>query len=699
MQPVLQTGYPDLFLSIGRVTLGEKAREGMKHKQKKMEQKECILKAACALLNGGGGIIRMEAENQSYDYITDALGQDVERALGQLVNSTPIHEFFEFNQQGTELLMFVKSWCSSTERASICSISTGLFQRSGTSVDSVSSSVVNHLLQKNRRENHETSKISQFYNRNNVKLNELLDFGEGRTVDFKDFGSEKLITRLKEQVPRYISAFANTVGGFLFIGVNDARRVTGCGRGKNKEELKESVEEICGKSIAVHRRGCSNSRSWSVEHRIIECLAVEDENDTEPRYVLAIKIPAFCCAVFEKHPDSWQIKDSKMCRFMAEPWLRMMERADPGDKLIGCFKKQLSLHDAPPQCKTVYGFQEEHLKRLQEHIFPIGEDDISTGPGTLVESLFGMYENLKNLLTLERRDAPGVLIFSSSWAVDIGRVRNSHVICDALLICRNSPPCLYTVVQEGSKDLWEYATLTAFHLKQKLVNDGGYSQRVCVVPKLVDCKTGTLIPVERKSLDGGVEMVLPDCYNLRRVEIESVLRSLVIVLLSFTSVLSDELGCEFLNLLTEEQFQVLQTFEDIKELFVHGLPGSGKTVLAAEIMKRIKNKYDCKEENILYICENQPLRSSMSKKELCLCFTRKCFMMKSEIYFSEVKHIIVDEGQNFRFEDGDWIQKASCAQSSALAVNVSIPSVLRLTESRSLHFPGSPVFEDRTGVL
>lgn len=33
-------------------------------------------------------------------------------------------------------------------------------------------------------------------------------------------------------------------------------------------------------------------------------------------------------------------------------------------------------------------------------------------------------------------------------------------------------------------------------------------------------------------------------------------------------------------------------------------------------------------------------------------------MMKREECFSEVQHIIVGEGQNFRAEDGDWIQKA-----------------------------------------
>ncbi|XP_064198089.1 schlafen family member 13-like [Anguilla rostrata] len=574
MQPVVLRGYPDQVLSVGRVTLGEQARKAMKQKQRKEskkkkgkenkenkkekedeekeaeeenpkeKQKEAVLRAACALLNTGGGIIQMEAENQDYSYSTDALGQDLERALKELVNPARMDDFFEFSQQGTEFLMFVKSWCSSIRRARICSISTGLCQRSETSAEQVSSSAANELLQKKERKLSENSKIYQFYERNTVNANELLDFGESLTVDFKDFGSKNVLVRLRECLPRYISAFANTAGGFLFIGVNDARRVTGCGRGESEEKLETRVAEICSKAIAVHQHSCSKSHSWSAEHRIIPVL---DKNVTESRsYVLAIKIPTFCCAVFEKDPDSWQIKDSQLSRLTADQWLEMMESTEPVIKLAGSFK-QLSIKDTPPQCRTVYGFQGEHLKLLQDKLFP------------------GMEMN-KILFFLTR-----------SWAVDIGRVRNSCVICDAVLICQNSLPCLYTVVEEGSPDAWEYATSTAFHLKQKLVNVGGCSERVCVVPKLVHCRTLELIPREQNSPDGGGGMLYPDCYTLgSEDQIRSVLRSLVIVLLSFTSALSDELRCKFLNLLTKEQFEFLQTYEDIRELFIHGLPGTAK---------------------------------------------------------------------------------------------------------------------------
>ncbi|KAJ8261599.1 hypothetical protein GJAV_G00156140 [Gymnothorax javanicus] len=706
MKPEVLTGYPDLVLSIRGVILGEKvrkemvekgikemkkeAREKMKKearemkqeaktemKQKKDKQKEDILIAVCGLLNSGGGVISIEPENEGYDFNTDALGQDVESALAQLVNPAFVNEFVQSWQQDSKFYIFVKTWCSSGKRPRICSISTGLWQRSGTLAVQVSPVAVEELLQKKSKVS-ENNQIDQFYERISVKMNELLGFGENTTVDFKDFRTDNVSVRLRECLPKYISAFANTAGGFLFIGVDDGRRVVGCGRGEKKDKLQKRLEEICSKAIAVHRCTCpSRSSSWTVEHRIIDVL---DENVAKPQsYVLAIRVPPFCCVVFEKHPDSWLIEDCELhpfrpkpcaptaepCPHTAEPrtpaerWLRMMDRADPVDKLTRDFGK-LSLEHTP-QSRAVYGFKDQHLEQLQATLFPVDKDDISLGPEPLKEALFGKYENLRNLQTLERQlGDPGALIFSRSWAVDVGCVRNSKVICDALLISQNSLPCLYTVVrEEDSQDLWEYATSTALQIKQKLVNVGGYTGFVCVVPKLVSCQTGKLISRGRICPDGGAEILYPDIYKLSAVdEVKSLLRSLVIVLLSFTSALSDELGYEFLNLLTEEQFEFFQRYNHFRKLFIHGLPGSGKTVLAVEKIKRIKNEYGCTKDDILYICENQPLRNFMGKKDICQCVTRTTFMLRGEQHFSDVKHIIVDEGQNFRDEDGDWIQKA-----------------------------------------
>lgn len=318
----VQTGCADQVISIGKVTLGEEARKKMQQKKQKVKEKEAILQAACALLNTGGGVIMMEFYNHQYSFEKDGLGEDLKIALIDLVNPAHFHDFFELKQQKKQFVVFVKSWCSLINQSRICSISTGLFQRTETSVLEVSSHEVHQYCQR-KKNVCENKKIIQFYERNSVKLNETLDFGESATVDFKDFRTENVLVRLRKCLPKYISAFANTGSGYLLIGVDDNRRVTGCGHGENKEELEGSVREICSKVTEVHRQSCPKLTDLCVECHLIE---VQGENS----YVLGIKIPVSCCLVFEKEPDSWQIEDSKLHRFTAVQWLEIMDSTDPG---------------------------------------------------------------------------------------------------------------------------------------------------------------------------------------------------------------------------------------------------------------------------------------------------------------------------------------------------------------------------------
>ncbi|XP_041118614.1 schlafen family member 9-like [Polyodon spathula] len=224
--------------------------------------------------------------------------------------------------------------------------------------------------------------------------------------------------------------------------------------------------------------------------------------------------------------------------------------------------------------------------------------------------MFAKYANLENIMKPE--ESRGVLIVSRSWAIDLDQEKNDEVVFDALLISENSPPTLYTVIQEDKPDLWKHAGLTAFQLKQKLVNLGGYTEMICIIPKLLECHSGALIEREKRHSDFNFHVHYPNSYG--SPDIEALLRSLVIVLLSFRSCMSDQLGCEFLNLLTAEQFEILHSkyyFEDFRKVFVHGLPGTGKTVMAAQLMRKIKITLHCKTEEILYICENRPLRCFM----------------------------------------------------------------------------------------
>ncbi|NXF12258.1 SLN13 protein, partial [Smithornis capensis] len=147
----------------------------------------------------------------------------------------------------------------------------------------------------------------------------------------------------------------------------------------------------------------------------------------------------------------------------------------------------------------------------------------------------------------------------------------------------------------------------------------------------------------------------PKEYILTSRDIPAFLRALVIVVLGFKSYLSDSLGCEIFNLLTLKQYELLsKNLLKVRKQFVLGLPGTGKTIVALKIIEKIKNTFCCSAEEILYICENQPLRNFV-RNENCQAVTRVAFLKG---IFPHVKHIVVDEAQNFRRDEGDWYQRA-----------------------------------------
>lgn len=237
----------------------------------------------------------------------------------------------------------------------------------------------------------------------------------------------------------------------------------------------------------------------------------------------------------------------------------------------------------------------------------MSSEDLQFTPKSLLEELYSEHEGLKELIKKQMHPfSQGILILSRSWAVDLNLQEKQGVICDALLVTQNSPPILYTILGEQDAGGKLYCTRTAFTLKQKLVNMGGYTEYLCVMTKVLH-----LSPESNAEFEGSDSLIeYPESYYLTDIkQMEVLLQSLVIVLLSFRSFLSDQLGCEILNLLTVQQYEIVsKNLHKTPKLFIHGLPGSGKTIVAMKIMEKIKNTMGCEKNEILYVCENQPLR-------------------------------------------------------------------------------------------
>uniref|UniRef100_A0A452GQX4 Schlafen family member 13 n=2 Tax=Gopherus agassizii TaxID=38772 RepID=A0A452GQX4_9SAUR len=673
------TDYPDAVVKVGKVTFGEKSRNNMTDCNLRRKQVGNISRAACALLNSGGGVIKAEVDNKDYNYAEHGIGQDIEKALTELTPSKMSQKYFDFEymRENNCVLIFVKSWSSdSSSLPRICSLRTGLYQRCLTRKDSMSPTEAAQFLKEKelsaRRKRDEMgprakkallsdvhqeqnmyTSAERFYKRDFLCFGEKLNFTESTHIEFKKFATKNILKYIKEILPNYISAFANTQGGFLFIGVDDNGTVVGCTKDKvNINELKEAIEHVKGKLPISHF--CSSLPGVNLECKMLD---VYDKDENLYGYVCAVKIQPFCCVVFSETPDSWTVKDNEIMRMAANEWTGLMMATDPEiSNLCEAFRTELSVSCAPPLTKTVFSNKGlACLRDLQESLFPANGNGITYKPDNLSKELFSEYPGLEDLMNEQMQElqySQGLLIFARSWAVAVGLPENQHVVCDALLIASGKYPTLYTVTEDCSVVGYGYSQRIAHTLKQKLVNDGGYTQKVCVIPHLLQLGTN-----RTRNNDSRVQVRYPLSYVLLPNDMPDLLHSLVIILLSFRSFLSDGLGREFFNLLTIKQYEILtKNLHKFKKLFIYGLPGTGKTVVALNIIERIKNVFHCKSDEILYICENQPLKIIVESRNICQSVTRAGFL--NENYNPSVKHIVIDEAQNFRLEDGDWYDQA-----------------------------------------
>ncbi|NXE96668.1 SLN13 protein, partial [Menura novaehollandiae] len=690
----LNTNYPDVVVDIGKIRLGKNARK--KNSANHKTERNVLSIAVYALLNSGGGIVRMESEDRNYCFQEHGIGEDIEGSLRDCIGGNTASEYFTWMQKGSNLLLFVKTWsCGDPELGSaatkprLCSLSTGLFHRSGTSVCSVTCREAPAFLRKESRakchnKNEPSAKrarvtfgggaketpvniqehdiqdaAARFIKRDKVMAGELLGFTETTHIEFKEYSTKSILEYIRKNLPKYVSAFANTEGGYLFFGVDDDGKVTGTQSNVEKEALEQTVANAIGSTSVHHFCG-----SWAGVQFQTHILGVYDQTGCSQGYVCAVYIEPSCCPVFNGDPESWMVMGNKIERLSIRRWVELMTAADPDlSSLADNFRTQLSLANGPPLIKPVYSKADlQCAAELQEYLYPVGSNEIKWKPENICIDLFSEYPSLEDLLRNQLHGLTrGVLILSRSWAVDIGLRKNQDVVCDALLVAENDYPRLFTIVRDASCVTSGNWRETARALKQKLVNAGGYTSRVCVIPQILQLN-GTNdqmgvaendIPRQEAQFDS--TSLYPKNYILTSRDIPAFLQALVIVVLCFKSYLSDSLGCEIFNLLTLKQYELLsKNLHKVRKQFVLGLPGTGKTIVALKIIERIKNTFCCSAKDVLYVCENQPLRDFVGNA-ICQAVTRVTFLKEK---FPHVKHIVIDEAQNFRRDEGDWFQHA-----------------------------------------
>ncbi|XP_073525216.1 schlafen family member 9-like [Phyllobates terribilis] len=657
--------YPDRLLNVGKAVLGEHKRKKM-NKEKSTQERENISRAVCALLNSGGGIVLIEISNEEFIYTKDGLGQDLENILRELVYKFDVSEFCDFSQEESNLIIFVKTWNTQRDYPKLCTLDTGLYARNLTSKEMLNASQVMNLIEKKKRGKAKRARFSSVTSdwqhgvqslmaKEFLCLGEELELGESDHVEFKDFRSDGFQRRFKDVIRIYFSAFGNRDGGCLIIGVDDNKVVHGCSRGTKKLDLELFIKNYLEGIIFVHLGDCKSEEEFYT-------LTIKDvwDQSNHNGYVIFLEVEPLCCLGFVKHPQSWILDSIDGClgkplqskQLTASEWIEKMTSSDSDPSLELQFES-LSINEKPPLAKPVYNKKGlETLPKLKKSLFGSIADGITIIPDKLYEDLQAEYPGLEDLLNTVLPNSSAVLIVSRSWAADLEQKINPKVVCDILLLSPNKHPTLYSVFSaEVSEEEFQYSLGTAFALKKKLINVGSYTGKFCVIPKFLclDAEHG-------RSSPSWPEIKYPETYKLDDLDtLEELFDSLTIVILSFRGVLSDKLGIEYFSLLTIEQYKILSGNLFNKTSFVHGPPGTGKTVIALEIIKKIKNLYNCPPDDILYICENIPLAEFVRSQGICQTRTRMWFVTKDMV---NVQHIVVDEAQNFHINEGDWFKKA-----------------------------------------
>lgn len=652
----LELNFAEYILDGGKATMGVRQRVEMDATHR-MRQNETISQAVCALLNSGGGVVRVEIENGDYNFERDGVGLDLPPLFRNHLDQMMHGRFF---------LIYVSSWTVEDSGVRLATLCSNLYRRCGNFTEVMDPpealtflrnvQVLRGVgdsdflsLQEPHVDDAQMVLASDVFNSQQLQYLEKLNFTESLHVEFQMFSAD-LSQGIRERLPKCVSALANSEGGYVFFGVHETGQVIGCEKEKlNCSNLLTTID-ACIRRMPVYHF-CAHNHKVQYTHKFLE---VYDKKALHG-YVCAIKVEQFCCVAFAKAPDSWEVKDNVMKPLTAKDWTSWMTETNPELFSFPQMITRMNMLNTTPRSRTV--FSHKYLKcveDLQKDYFPVLPNRITYTPESVYKDLFSDYRGLRNLISAEMRCfSQGILIFSHSWAVDLGLQRERDVICDALLISPNNVPILYTICNNWDLRNRQYSMTVACTLKQRLVNMGGYTGRLGIIPLVFP------LGADQRVRDDLEMPVYPESYNFITMEqVETLLQSLVIVLFGFRPLLNEELNSESetVALLTEQQHKLLSmNLTKHRELFVHGLPGSGKTTLALMTLEKIKNVFNCQDEDILYICENQSLKKFVSRKIDCQAVTRKAFMKNT---YDNVKHIIVDEAQNFRTEEGNWYAKA-----------------------------------------
>lgn len=457
------------------------------------------------------------------------------------------------------------------------------------------------------------------------------------------------------RIARQLSAFGNRDGGVLLIGVEDNREVSGVDM---KKYSKEYIEK-CVSSLV--QKMCCN---FELQRGIHWDLTFYDVSGSESKSVIVVKMAGMRDAggIFRKCPESYELQCNEVGQQVPrqldfDKWKGRMKSDEA--HLTGNTRGMNDMLSRFQQMRVSEGYLltvRGDVKRIRDAFFK-GDDTFPVSPEGVESSLPAEAQAaIRNIQRVCRRDRNrGFLAVSRSWLQDIGGTAIDSIICDVLLVSRNMGGLhLYTLCDKADETSFQYSKEAAQSIKKRLSENGARGQKFYVSSHVLPCRAGR--EVKFPSPDDRY----PKSYDLLSLKekLNEILKAMVVTLAAVPSTLSSKLGVTFFNLLTTEQFRLVhQQIEVNRELWIKGVAGTGKTLVAVEFMRELRRREKLQRNEILYVCENEGIASQVRKTDLCKAICRVTFIYGD---FPQTKHVILDEVHNFEQPRGtfSWYEKA-----------------------------------------
>ena len=254
----------------------------------------------------------------------DKFWQTLEKKLTDLVKPSTYNDVFDRCVIGSEeICLFIKA------PQHICTIHYNLYFAGDAGVHEATNEQTVELLQMLVSRGKNSSNYVDVCLENLPRLPEVFIFGENggyqesQQIQLKHFSGTEQILRShgqRERVQKHISAFANTNGGTIFLGINDSGIVLGVDMKKNNQD------EIIKRVIAMVENMKFPITQERKVHWDINFIPVAGCDTTQDLAVVAIKVAGMKSlgGVFMKHPESYELDHDTIQVIQFDQWKQRM---------------------------------------------------------------------------------------------------------------------------------------------------------------------------------------------------------------------------------------------------------------------------------------------------------------------------------------------------------------------------------------